>query len=71
MLARQRKLQMAERKKEKARQAMERERLRAEIAKDKAERKARGGKLTGKLGVEGYAPAGQNMSSQQAAEKAI
>merc|ERR1719439_540023 len=34
----------------------ERERLRAEIAKDKAERRARGGRLAGKLGVDGYNP---------------
>ena len=44
-------------KKEKQRQIAERERLRREIAKDKAERKARGGMLAGKLSVEGYAPA--------------
>ncbi|CAN0540158.1 unnamed protein product, partial [Ectocarpus sp. 12 AP-2014] len=35
----------------------ERARLKAEIAKDKAERKARGGKLSTKLGVDGYKPA--------------
>lgn len=35
----------------------ERARLKAEIAKDKAERKARGGKLSSKLGVDGYKPA--------------
>ena len=70
MLARQRKIQMQERRKEKQRQAAERERLRAEIAKDKAERKARGGKLTGKLSAEGYAPAGQNLTAQASAEKA-
>mmetsp|Transcript_19858 Transcript_19858/g.59112 ORF Transcript_19858/g.59112 Transcript_19858/m.59112 type:complete len:220 (+) Transcript_19858:759-1418(+) len=41
-------------KREKQQEKKERERLRAEIAKDKAERRARGGKLAGKLGVEGY-----------------
>ncbi|CAN0267770.1 unnamed protein product, partial [Laminaria digitata] len=35
----------------------ERLRLREEIARDKAERKARGGKLSTKLGVDGYNPA--------------
>eukprot|EP00611_Tribonema_gayanum_P023790 TRINITY_DN5084_c0_g1_i1.p1 TRINITY_DN5084_c0_g1~~TRINITY_DN5084_c0_g1_i1.p1 ORF type:complete len:213 (+),score=122.69 TRINITY_DN5084_c0_g1_i1:718-1356(+) len=54
--ARMREIQM--RKKEKLDAQRERERLRAEIAKDKAERKARGGKLAGKLGVEGYQPVG-------------
>ncbi|KAJ1451768.1 hypothetical protein M885DRAFT_342078 [Pelagophyceae sp. CCMP2097] len=43
-------------KREKNTALRERERLRAEIAKDKAERRARGGKLVGKLSVEGYAP---------------
>ena len=43
-------------KREKDAKKSERERLRAEIAKDKAERRARGGKLAGKLGVDGYAP---------------
>lgn len=36
--------------------ARERERLRAEIARDKAERQARGGRLASKLGVDGYNP---------------
>ena len=44
--------------------------VRAAAAACAAERQARGGKLTGKLGVEGYAPAGQNMNAQQAAEQA-
>ncbi|KAJ8603841.1 hypothetical protein CTAYLR_000282 [Chrysophaeum taylorii] len=44
-------------KREKLAEKRERERLRAEIAKDKAERRARGGKLAGKLGVDGYQPA--------------
>mmetsp|Transcript_19185 Transcript_19185/g.24892 ORF Transcript_19185/g.24892 Transcript_19185/m.24892 type:complete len:401 (+) Transcript_19185:63-1265(+) len=43
-------------KREKLAEKKERERLRAEIAKDKAERRARGGKLAGKLSVDGYAP---------------
>lgn len=34
----------------------ERARLKEEIARDKAERKARGGKLSTKLGVDGYNP---------------
>jgi hypothetical protein len=45
-------------KKEKMDAISERKRLQDEIAKDKAERRARGGTLQGKLGVEGYAPAG-------------
>mmetsp|Transcript_9186 Transcript_9186/g.28164 ORF Transcript_9186/g.28164 Transcript_9186/m.28164 type:complete len:282 (-) Transcript_9186:888-1733(-) len=43
-------------RREKLDEKRERERLRAEIAKDKAERRARGGKLAGKLSVDGYAP---------------
>jgi len=43
-------------RREKLDETRERERLRAEIAKDKAERRARGGKLAGKLSVDGYAP---------------
>lgn len=43
-------------KREKEAEKKERERLRAEIAKDKAERRARGGRLAGKLSVEGYLP---------------
>ena len=70
MLAKQRRRQWEEQRREKKRQQAERDRLRAEIAKDKAERKARGGKLTGKLGVDGYAPAGQNITAQQQAEQA-
>lgn len=34
----------------------ERARLKEEIARDKAERKARGGKLSTKLGIDGYNP---------------
>lgn len=44
-------------KQEKQAFEQERARLKAEIAKDKAERKARGGKLSTKLGVDGYKPA--------------
>eukprot|EP00752_Nemacystus_decipiens_P014348 g12765.t1 len=44
-------------KKEKADFERERARLKEEIARDKAERKARGGKLSTKLGVDGYKPA--------------
>ena len=42
---------------EKADFERERARLKEEIARDKAERKARGGKLSTKLGVDGYKPA--------------
>ncbi|CAM9811809.1 unnamed protein product [Chrysoparadoxa australica] len=56
MAAQARKRDMEMRKKEKEEQRKERERLRAEIAKDKAERQARGGKLAGKLSVDGYNP---------------
>jgi hypothetical protein len=49
---------IAARKREKIEQERERQRLLAELAKDKAERKARGGKLAGKLSVEGYQPTG-------------
>lgn len=43
-------------KREKNAQRQERERIRAELAKDKAERMANGGKLQGRLGVDGYNP---------------
>jgi hypothetical protein len=69
MEAKQRKIMYAKQKKEKKLQAMERERLRREIAKDKAERKARGGKLAGKLSAEGYAPAGNNLNAKEQAEQ--
>ena len=58
-----RKREWEKQKKEKQAAKMERERLRREIAKDKAERLARGGKLAGKLSVDGYAPAGQDVNS--------
>lgn len=51
-----RKLELERMKREKDAEKRERERLRAEIAKDKAERRARGGTLAGKLGVDGYTP---------------
>jgi thiol-disulfide isomerase/thioredoxin len=44
------------RKKEKEDARRERERIRAELAKDKAERQANKGRLSSKLGVEGYHP---------------
>ena len=53
----QREAEYNRRKKEKEEQKRERERLRAEIAKDKAERAARGGKLTGSLASAPAAPA--------------
>jgi hypothetical protein len=53
-------------KKEKQAQKLELESLRAEIAKDKAERKARGGKLNSVLGKDGYNPSG--MSAQISAD---
>mmetsp|Transcript_49834 Transcript_49834/g.63838 ORF Transcript_49834/g.63838 Transcript_49834/m.63838 type:complete len:599 (+) Transcript_49834:24-1820(+) len=49
-------------KREKQMQKVERERLRAEIAKDKAERKARGGTLSSVLGTDGYNPSGMSAS---------
>lgn len=52
-------------KREKLAEKRERERLRAEIAKDKAERRARGGKLAGRLGVEGYAPSIDNNNDRR------
>ena len=58
-----------EKKKEKLKVAAERDRLRREIAKDKAERKARGGKLAGKMSAEGYNPAGMNLNAQATAEE--
>jgi len=45
-------------KREKDAAKRERERLREEIARDKAERRARGGKLASNLGVDGYNPMG-------------
>ena len=52
----QRKREALLRKKEKEDFKKERARLRAELAKDKAERQAHQGKLTSKLGVDGYHP---------------
>lgn len=49
-------------RKEKEDAKRERERLRAELAKDKAERKSRGGKLAGRLSADGYNPAGLSAS---------
>ena len=54
----QRKRANALRKKEKDAFKRERERLRQELAKDKAERQANKGKLSSKLGVDGYNPDG-------------
>lgn len=58
MDAEQRKREAYLRKKEKDAFKKERERLRAELARDKAERIANKGKLSTKLGVEGYKPDG-------------
>ena len=68
MLRKKREVEWKKAKKEKLAMKAERERLRAEIARDKAERAARGGKLSGKLGVEGYKPAGQDLNAQKKEE---
>jgi UBX domain-containing protein 1/4 len=54
----QRKREAALRKREKEAFKRERDRLRAELAKDKAERIANAGKLSSRIGVDGYAPDG-------------
>lgn len=54
----QRKHLLARKKREKDAYRKERERIRAELAKDKAERVANKGKLSSKLGVDGYNPDG-------------
>lgn len=54
----QRKHLLARKKREKEAFRKERERIRAELAKDKAERVANKGKLSSKLGVDGYNPDG-------------
>lgn len=54
----QRKREAYLRKKEKEEYIKERQRLREELARDKAERAAQKGKLSSKLGVEGYKPDG-------------
>lgn len=51
-----RKRMAKQRKKEKEDALKERERIRAELEKDRRERAANKGKLTGKLGVDGYNP---------------
>lgn len=56
--AEQRKREAELRKKEKMAFKMERERLKQELAKDKAERAANKGKMTSKLGIDGYNPDG-------------
>ena len=56
--AEQRKREAMLRKKEKADFARERERLREELARDKAERASGKGKLSSRLGVDGYKPDG-------------
>lgn len=56
--AEQRKRDAMLRKKEKADFARERERLREELARDKAERASGKGKLSSRLGVDGYKPDG-------------
>ena len=67
MLKRQKKRDWDLAKKEKQAQKLERERLRREIARDKAERLARNGKLSGKLSVDGYKPSGQDMKAMSRA----
>ena len=54
----QRKREAQQRKREKEAFKRERARLRAELAKDKAERQANKGKLSTKLGIDGYNPDG-------------
>ena len=54
----QRKRMARQRKKEKEDAIKERQRIRAELEKDKRERAANKGKLTGRLGVDGYNPSG-------------
>ena len=54
----QRKRMAKQRKKEKEDALKERQRIRAELEKDKRERAANKGKLTGKLGMDGYNPSG-------------
>jgi UBX domain-containing protein 1/4 len=56
--AEQRKREAQQRKREKEDFRRERERIRAELAKDKAERAAHAGKLSSRLGVDGYNPDG-------------
>ncbi|KAL7494590.1 hypothetical protein ACHAWT_003373 [Skeletonema menzelii] len=53
-----RKRMAKQRKKEKEDALKERQRIRAELEKDKRERAANKGKLTGRLGVDGYNPSG-------------
>lgn len=53
-----RKRMAKQRKKEKEDAIKERQRIRAELEKDKRERAANKGKLTGRLGVDGYNPSG-------------
>lgn len=57
-------------RKEKNAQRQERERIRAELAKDKAERAANGGKLQGRLGVEGYNPSAIQYDKDEGGEAA-
>ena len=52
----QRKRDAIQRKREKEAAKRERERIRAELEKDKLERKANKGKLSSRLGVDGYNP---------------
>eukprot|EP00581_Thalassiosira_minuscula_P000567 CAMPEP_0183748888 /NCGR_PEP_ID=MMETSP0737-20130205/67995_1 /TAXON_ID=385413 /ORGANISM="Thalassiosira miniscula, Strain CCMP1093" /LENGTH=564 /DNA_ID=CAMNT_0025984631 /DNA_START=25 /DNA_END=1719 /DNA_ORIENTATION=- len=58
MESEQRKRMAQQRKKEKEAAIKERQRIRAELEKDKRERMANKGKLSSKLGVEGYNPDG-------------
>lgn len=66
-MQRKREAEKAKREKEEAKR--ERERLRAEIARDKAERRAHGGKLASKLGVEGYNPSALQYDATEEAQQ--
>ena len=66
----QRKREAYLRKKEKEEFIKERQRLREELARDKAERAAQKGKLSSKLGVEGYKPDGIQYDAQGGEEGA-
>ena len=65
----QRKREAMLRKKEKEDFKKERARIRAELARDKAERAAQGGKLSSKLGVEGYHPDGIQYDLEEEGEQ--
>ena len=56
---------MKKHKEEKIASRNERERIKQQLEQDKAERKMRGGKLAGKLGVDGYNPDCLQVSKRQ------